>query len=97
MTPDKIGQGAVKREGIAGRGGIARPRRSRKSARIFPLLFSPRVMATASRVRIVHGHGMGVLKRSIAELLADHPHVAKFYPAPQQEGGAGATIVELRE
>jgi DNA mismatch repair protein MutS2 len=55
------------------------------------------VMATASRVRIVHGHGMGVLKKTIAELLSHHPHVAKFYPAPQQEGGAGATIVELRE
>jgi DNA mismatch repair protein MutS2 len=55
------------------------------------------VMATASRVRIVHGHGMGVLKKIIADLLSRHPHVARFYPAPQQEGGAGATIVELRE
>jgi DNA mismatch repair protein MutS2 len=55
------------------------------------------VMATASRVRIVHGHGMGILKKTIAELLASHPHVAQFYQAPQQEGGAGATIVELRE
>src|ERR1022692_2152726 len=55
------------------------------------------VMATASRVRIVHGHGMGVLKRMVAEMMAKHPHVARFYPAPQQEGGAGATIVELRE
>jgi DNA mismatch repair protein MutS2 len=55
------------------------------------------VMATASRVRIVHGHGMGILKKAISELLSRHPHVAKFYPAPQQEGGAGATIVELRE
>src|SRR5207302_6885165 len=55
------------------------------------------VMATASRVRIVHGHGMGVLKKTIADLLSRHPHVAKFYPAPQQEGGAGATIVELKE
>ena len=55
------------------------------------------VMATASRVRIVHGHGMGVLKKTIAELLSHHPHVARFFPAPQQEGGAGATIVELRE
>jgi DNA mismatch repair protein MutS2 len=55
------------------------------------------VMATASRVRIVHGHGMGVLKKVVQELLARHPHVARFYPAPQQEGGAGATIVELRE
>jgi DNA mismatch repair protein MutS2 len=55
------------------------------------------VMATASRVRIVHGHGMGILKKAISELLSKHPHVARFYPAPQQEGGAGATIVELRE
>ena len=55
------------------------------------------VMATASRVRIVHGHGMGILKKTIAELLTRHPHVAQFYQAPQQEGGAGATIVELRE
>ena len=55
------------------------------------------VMATASRVRIVHGHGMGILKKTIAELLSHHPHVARSYPAPQQEGGAGATIVELRE
>ena len=55
------------------------------------------VMATASRVRIVHGHGMGVLKKIVAELLASHPHVARFYQATQQEGGAGATIVELRE
>jgi DNA mismatch repair protein MutS2 len=55
------------------------------------------VMATASRVRIVHGHGMGILKKTISELLSRHPHVSKFYQAPQQEGGAGATIVELRE
>jgi DNA mismatch repair protein MutS2 len=55
------------------------------------------VMATASRVRIVHGHGMGVLKKVVQELLSRHPHVARFYPASPQEGGAGATIAELRE
>ena len=55
------------------------------------------VMATASRVRIVHGHGMGILRKTIQDLLSRHPHVAKFYPAPQQEGGTGATIVELKE
>ena len=55
------------------------------------------VMATASRVRIVHGHGMGILKKVLWELLAKHPHVEKYYQAPQQEGGAGATIVELKE
>jgi DNA mismatch repair protein MutS2 len=55
------------------------------------------VMATASRVRIVHGFGMGILRKTIQELLSRHPHVARFYPAPQQEGGAGATIVEIKE
>jgi DNA mismatch repair protein MutS2 len=55
------------------------------------------VMATASRVRIVHGHGMGILRKALWEMLRKNPHVAKFYQAPQQEGGAGATIVELRE
>jgi DNA mismatch repair protein MutS2 len=55
------------------------------------------VMATASRVRIVHGHGMGILRKVLWEMLAQHPHVEKYYQAPQQEGGAGATIVELKE
>jgi DNA mismatch repair protein MutS2 len=55
------------------------------------------VMATAARVRIVHGHGMGVLRRAIQDLLKQNPHVEKFYPAAQYEGGTGATIVELRD
>jgi DNA mismatch repair protein MutS2 len=55
------------------------------------------VMATAARVRIVHGHGMGVLKRAVQDVLKKNPHVEKYYPASQFEGGAGATIVEIRE
>src|SRR5262245_27416115 len=47
-------------------------------------------------VRIVHGVGMGALKRSIANLLSGHPHVANFYSAAPNEGGNGATIVELK-
>jgi DNA mismatch repair protein MutS2 len=39
---------------------------------------------------------MGVLKRAISDMLASHPHVAKFYGATPQEGGAGATIIELK-
>ena len=49
------------------------------------------------RVRIVHGIGMGALKRAVTGLLTDHPHVAKFYPAPPNEGGNGATVVELKK
>lgn len=54
-------------------------------------------VASVSRVRIVHGHGMGILKRAVSEHLAANPHVSRFYPADQAEGGSGATIVELRD
>jgi len=53
-------------------------------------------LAQVARVRIVHGHGMGVLKKAVADLLGKSPHVEKFYLAPPREGGAGATIVELK-
>ncbi len=47
-------------------------------------------------VRIIHGHGTGALRKAVAELLADHPHVARFAAAPQEQGGSGATIAELQ-
>jgi DNA mismatch repair protein MutS2 len=54
-------------------------------------------LASVDRVRIVHGHGMGILKKAIAELLQTHPHVTKFHAAEANEGGSGATIAELRD
>jgi len=48
------------------------------------------------RLRIVHGHGKGILRRSLHEMFSSHPHVEKFYPASRHEGGTGATIVELK-
>jgi DNA mismatch repair protein MutS2 len=59
-------------------------------------LLDSAALAQVERVRIVHGHGMGILKRAIAEHLQTNPHVAKFYTAGPEEGGAGATIVELK-
>lgn len=53
-------------------------------------------LASVERIRIVHGHGMGILKRQIHDLLKGHPLVAKHYAAEGYEGGSGATIVELR-
>jgi DNA mismatch repair protein MutS2 len=49
-----------------------------------------------SEVRIVHGHGTGALRRAISELLKEHPHVENSQPAPQNQGGAGATMVILK-
>ena len=50
-----------------------------------------------SEVRIIHGHGTGALRRAITELLKGHPHVMRFALASQDQGGAGATVVELRQ
>jgi len=54
-------------------------------------------LASVDRVRIVHGHGMGILKRAVGELLKRNPLVTKHYPATPVEGGNGATIAELKE
>ena len=54
-------------------------------------------LASLSQVRIVHGHGTGALRRAIGDLLKGHPHVARFIAAPPDQGGAGATLVELRQ
>jgi DNA mismatch repair protein MutS2 len=53
-------------------------------------------MAGCLRLRVIHGHGKGILRKSLHEMFASHPHVEKFYFAPPHEGGAGATIVELK-
>ena len=54
-------------------------------------------LASVDRVRIIHGHGMGVLKRAVTEYLSKSPLVSRHYQAPPAEGGSGATIAELRE
>jgi DNA mismatch repair protein MutS2 len=53
-------------------------------------------MAGRFRLRVIHGFGKGILRKSLHEMFSSHPHVEKFYLAPPHEGGAGATIVELK-
>ena len=54
-------------------------------------------LAGLPKVRVIHGHGAGILRRGVREFLKDHPHVAGMEEAPQNEGGQGATLVELRQ
>jgi DNA mismatch repair protein MutS2 len=54
-------------------------------------------LAGLTRVRIVHGSGMGILRKALRQYLQKHPHVATVAEPQQNEGGAGATVVELRE
>ncbi|PYY24434.1 MAG: endonuclease MutS2 [Acidobacteria bacterium] len=53
-------------------------------------------LAGVPRVRVVHGSGMGILRKALRHFLKSHPHVAMVTEPPQREGGAGATVVELR-
>jgi DNA mismatch repair protein MutS2 len=54
-------------------------------------------LAGLPRIRIVHGTGMGVLRRTLRDYLKSHPHVATFSEPAQNMGGQGATEVELRQ
>ena len=47
-------------------------------------------------IRIVHGHGTGRLKAGVREALKGHPGISKVEDAPQNQGGAGATVITLR-
>ena len=46
-------------------------------------------------VRLIHGKGTGILRQAVREELKTHPLVKSFRPAELEEGGNGATIVEL--
>lgn len=48
------------------------------------------------RVRIIHGKGIGNLRRTVQALLERDPAVAEFHPASAHFGGWGATIVQLK-
>jgi len=53
-------------------------------------------LAGLPRVRVVHGSGLGILRKALRQYLEKHPHVASVSEPAQNEGGAGATVVELR-
>jgi DNA-nicking Smr family endonuclease len=47
-------------------------------------------------VRVIHGKGIGNVKRSVESILQRMSIVEKFTPASQLYGGLGATIVKLK-
>jgi DNA mismatch repair protein MutS2 len=53
------------------------------------------VVAALGSLRIIHGKGTGALRQRVGEVLQRDPRVASYETAPPQEGGWGATIVEL--
>lgn len=55
------------------------------------------MLAGLHRVDIIHGKGTGALRKKIGEFLSKHPHVKSYRLGEWNEGGTGATVVELVE
>jgi DNA mismatch repair protein MutS2 len=53
-------------------------------------------LAGLPRVRIIHGTGMGILRKALRAYLQRHPQVATVTEPPHNEGGQGATVAELK-
>ena len=48
-------------------------------------------------VRIIHGKGIGNLRRTVHAVLSKHPEVVSFTLDHPQYGGWGATLARLRK
>ena len=53
-------------------------------------------LANRSRIRIIHGHGTGALRKGLAQFLSSHPLVASTAPEADDRGGKAIMVVELR-
>ncbi|MGC2754671.1 MAG: Smr/MutS family protein, partial [Candidatus Acidiferrum sp.] len=53
-------------------------------------------LANQTRVRIIHGHGTGALRKGLGEFLKSHPLVQRTTFETEERGGKAITIVELR-
>jgi len=53
-------------------------------------------MSSLPRVRIIHGFGTGALKNYVHHFLKNHQLVERFAFAPDNQGGNGATIAEIK-
>ncbi len=53
-------------------------------------------LAHQARVRIIHGHGTGALRKGIAEFLRGHPLVERYSFESEEHGGRAITVVDLR-
>ncbi|UCD65130.1 MAG: Smr/MutS family protein [Candidatus Zixiibacteriota bacterium] len=49
-----------------------------------------------TRLRIVHGKGLGVKREIVHSVLAGHPDVTRYYHEGGSGGGWGATVVDLK-
>ena len=54
------------------------------------------VLNGIGEIRIIHGKGLGVLKKAVAEELKHHPNIAEYRLGRYGEGEDGVTIAKLK-
>jgi DNA mismatch repair protein MutS2 len=85
----------ISAEGTAGEINVIGMTVEEASARVDKLL-DDAALAHKSRIRIIHGHGTGALRRGLAEFLKTHPLVERAEFESEERGGKAITVVELR-
>jgi DNA mismatch repair protein MutS2 len=60
-------------------------------------LLDDAALSDRREIRVIHGFGAGRLRKAVAQMLEGHPHVASWRLGQANEGGGGATIVELKD
>jgi DNA mismatch repair protein MutS2 len=55
------------------------------------------ILAGLRRVDIIHGKGTGALRKKVTEFLSHDPRVLSYRFGEWNEGGTGATVVEIRD
>jgi DNA mismatch repair protein MutS2 len=53
-------------------------------------------LANLAKVRIIHGHGTGALRKGLARFLASHPLVQLVSSETEDRGGKAITLVDLK-
>jgi DNA mismatch repair protein MutS2 len=54
------------------------------------------ILGSRDEVEVIHGRGTGVLRREVHAFLKNCSAVREFCLAPEDQGGDGVTIVELK-
>ena len=60
-------------------------------------LLDDAALSERREIRVIHGFGEGKLRKAVAQMLKAHPLVASWRAGAPNEGGGGATIVELKD
>ena len=48
-------------------------------------------------LRIIHGRGIGFQRERVRSILAKTPFVVDYKDAPEEAGGWGATVIQLKD